>query len=85
MPSQPQPVPRIWNTFRPDAAYWHGKHGRLRRFFAYSFLGNLGLLLMLVLPMFIPGCKRTYDLVKGSGKPKAMIKQMKVEVKKVQR
>ncbi len=38
-----------------------------------------------VLIMYIPSCKKTYDLVKGSGKPQAMIKQMKVQVKKVQR
>ena len=81
----PSPPKRIWNPFRPDAAYWQGKHGRLRRYFSYSFLGHVGLLLMLVLPAFIPGCKKSYDLVKGSGKPKAMIKQMKVQVKKVQR
>ncbi len=81
----PTPPPRIWNPFRRDAVYWQGKHGRLRRYFSYSFFGHAGLLMMLVLPMFIPGCKKTYDLVKGSGKPKAMIKQMRVEVKKVQR
>ena len=81
----PSPPKRVWNPFRPDATYWQGKHGRLRRYFSYSFLGHVGLLLMLVLPAFIPGCKKSYDLVKGSGKPKAMIKQMKVQVKKVQR
>src|SRR5204862_4084258 len=43
------------------------------------------LILASVLVLFIPGCKKTYDLVKGSGKPKAMLKQMKVQVKKVQR
>ena len=79
------PPPRVWNPFRRDAVYWQGKHGRLRRYIAGSFLGHLGLFLALTLPMFLPGCKKTYDLVKGSGKPKAMIKQMKVEVKKVQR
>ena len=85
MPEQPPSVARVWNPFRRDAAYWQGKHGRLRRYIAGSFLGHVGLVLVLVLPMFLPGCKKTYDLVKGSGKPKAMIKQMKVEVKKVQR
>ena len=79
------PAARVWNPFRRDAVYWQGKHGRLRRYIAGSFLGHLGLFLALTLPMFLPGCKKTYDLVKGSGKPKAMIKQMKVEVKKVQR
>ena len=85
MPVTPQPPKRIWNPFRRGAVYWQGKHGRLRRFITYSFCGHAGILLMSVLVMFIPGCKKTYDLVKGSGKPKAMIKQMKVEVKKVQR
>ncbi len=80
-----KPPARVWNPFRRGAVYWQGKHGRLRRHIAGSFLGHVGLLLALVLPMFLPGCKKTYDLVKGSGKPKAMIKQMKVEVKKVQR
>lgn len=84
-PCPPSPASRVWNPFRRDAVYWQGKHGRLRRYIAGSFLGHVGLLLVLVLPMFLPGCKKTYDLVKGSGKPKAMIKQMKVEVKKVQR
>lgn len=85
--TSPAPLPdkHGWNPFRRDAIYWQGKHGRLRRYVAGSFLGHVGLVLMLVLPMFIPGCKKTYDLVKGSGKPKAMIKQMKVQVKKVQR
>lgn len=85
--TSPAPLPdkHGWNPFRRDAIYWQGKHGRLRRYVAGSFLGHAGLVLMLVLPMFIPGCKKTYDLVKGSGKPKAMIKQMKVQVKKVQR
>ena len=85
MSVQPQPAPRIWNPFRRGAVYWQGKHGGLRRFITYSFCGHAGILLLSVLVMFIPGCKKTYDLVKGSGKPKAMIKQMKVEVKKVQR
>jgi len=85
MAPAPQPPSRVWNPFRRGAVYWQGRHGRLRRFLAYSFLGHAGLVLMTVLAMFIPGCKKTYDLVKGSGKPKAMIKQMKVEVKKVQR
>lgn len=84
-PCPPSPASRVWNPFRRDAVYWQGKHGRLRRYIAGSFLGHVGLLLALVLPMFLPGCKKTYDLVKGSGKPKAMIKQMKVQVKKVQR
>ncbi len=85
MPVQPHPVPRVWNPFRRGAVYWQGKHGRLRRFITYSFCGHAGILLLSILVMFIPGCNKTYDLVKGSGKPKAMIKQMKVEVKKVQR
>ncbi|MEQ2007222.1 MAG: DUF4159 domain-containing protein [Limisphaerales bacterium] len=85
MPSPPECTPRIWNPFRRGAVYWQGKHGRLRRFITWSFCGHAGILLLSVLVMFIPGCKKTYDLVKGSGKPKAMIKQMKVEVKKVQR
>lgn len=80
-----KPPARVWNPFRRDAVYWQGKHGRLRRHIAGSFLGHIGLILALTLPMFLPGCKKTYDLVKGSGKPKAMIKQMKVQVKKVQR
>jgi len=84
-PPPSSPAARVWNPFRRDAVYWQGKHGRLRRHIAGSFLGHVGLLLALVLPMFLPGCKKTYDLVKGSGKPKAMIRQMKVEVKKVQR
>jgi hypothetical protein len=84
-PPPSSPAARVWNPFRRDAVYWQGKHGRLRRYIAGSFLGHVGLVLVLVLPMFLPGCKKTYDLVKGSGKPKAMIKQMKVEVKKVQR
>lgn len=78
-------TPRVWNPFRRDACYWAGPHGRLRRYLTWSFLGHAVLLLASVLVMFIPGCKKTYDLVKGSGKPKAMIKQMRVEVKKVQR
>ena len=85
MSVQPQPAPRVWNPFRRGAVYWQGKHGRLRRFITWSFCAHAGILLLSVLVMFIPGCKKTYDLVKGSGKPKAMIKQMKVEVKKVQR
>lgn len=84
-PPPSSPAARVWNPFRRDAVYWQGKHGRLRRYIASSFLGHVSLLLVLVLPMFLPGCKKTYDLVKGSGKPKAMIKQMKVEVKRVQR
>lgn len=84
-PAPPSATSRVWNPFRRDAVFWQGKHGRLRRYIAGSFLGHVGLVLALVLPMFLPGCKKTYDLVKGSGKPKAMIKQMKVQVKKVQR
>ncbi len=78
-------VCRVWNPFRRTAVYWQGRHGRLRRFFACSFLGHVVLILAIVGSMFIPGCKKTYDLVKGSGKPNAMIRQMKIEVKKVQR
>jgi hypothetical protein len=77
--------PRVWNPFRRDAIYWRGKHGRLGRFLSFSFLGHAALILATSLMLLIPGCKKTYDLVKGSGKSKAMIKQMKVEVKKVQR
>ncbi|NBR85229.1 MAG: DUF4159 domain-containing protein [Proteobacteria bacterium] len=77
--------PRVWNPFRADAVYWQGKHGRLRRYIGKSFCGHAAIVLVTMLSMHIPGCKKTYDLVKGSGKPKAMIKQMKVEVKKVQR
>jgi hypothetical protein len=84
-PSAAKPARRIWNPFRRGAIYWQGKHGRLRRFLTYSFLGHACIVLSTVLMMFIPSCKKTYDLVKGSGKPKAMIKQMKVQVKKVQR
>lgn len=74
-----------WNPFRKKAIYWQGKHGRLRRFFTYSFLMHALVIGGSVLIMYIPSCKKTYDLVKGSGKPQAMIKQMKVQVKKVQR
>lgn len=83
-PAKP-PVRRSWNPFRKSSVYWQGKHGRLRRFFTYSFLGHAMLVIGSVLIMHIPSCKKTYDLVKGSGKPQAMIKQMKVQVKKVQR
>lgn len=83
--SAEQSVRRVWNPFRRKAVYWQGKHGRLRRFLTYSFLGHALVISASVLVMFIPSCKKTYDLVKGSGKPQAMIKQMKVQVKKVQR
>ena len=86
MKSHPaKPARRSWNPFRSGAVYWQGKHGRLKRFLTYSFLGHATLILSTVLMMFVPSCKKTYDLVKGSGKPKAMIKQMKVQVKKVQK
>jgi hypothetical protein len=78
-------VRRIWNPFNPSAVYWKGKHGRLHRFLSASLLLHAALILSTTLGPLIPGCKKTYDLVKGSGKPNAMIKQMKVEVKKVQR
>ena len=80
-----QSTRRVWNPLRDDAVYWLGKHGRLRRYFTYSFLGHAVLIFASVMAMFIPSCKKTYDLVKGSGKPKAMIKQMQVQVNKVQR
>ncbi|HEV7404153.1 MAG TPA: DUF4159 domain-containing protein [Chthoniobacteraceae bacterium] len=83
-PAQPI-VRRSWNPFRKNAVYWQGKHGRLRRFFTYSALMHAMVIGGSVLIMYIPSCKKTYDLVKGSGKPQAMIKQMKVQVKKVQR
>ncbi len=57
----------------------------MRRFIAGSFFAHASIVLMSVLLMLIPGCRKTYDLVKGSGKPKAMIRQMKVHVKKIQR
>ena len=79
------PARRILNPFRRGAVYWRGKHGRLKRFLTLSFLVHASLVVMSILVMFIPSCKKTYDLVKGSGKPKAMIQQMKVQVKKVQR
>lgn len=84
-PPAAHPPARVWNPFRSAAVYWQGRHGRLRRCLVCSFLGHAGIVLLTVLAMFIPGCKKTYDLVKGSGKPKAMIKQLKVQVKKVQR
>jgi len=80
-----KPASRIWNPFRSGAMYWRGRHGRLRRFLTVSFLFHASIVVLSVLVLHIPSCKKTYDLVKGSGKPKAMIKQMKVEVKKVQR
>ena len=79
------PARRILNPFRRGAVYWRGKHGRLRRFLTLSFLFHASIVVTSILVMFIPSCKKTYDLVKGVGKPKAMIKQMKVQVKKVQR
>ena len=75
----------VWNPFRANAVYWNGKHGRLRRYLTGSLLLHVLLVASTTLTMFVPGCKKTYDLVKGSGKPTAMIKQMRVEVKKVQR
>jgi hypothetical protein len=84
LPAQPT-ISRSWNPFRRKAVYWQGKHGRLRRFFTYSFLAHAMVIVGSVLILYIPSCKKTYDLVKGSGKPQAMIKQMKVQVKKVQR
>ncbi len=76
---------RVWNPFRENAVYWRGKHGRLTRFVSGSFLIHALILLSTTMGSLLPGCKKTYDLVKGSGKPNAMIKQMKVEVRKVQR
>lgn len=76
---------RVWNPFRRDAVYWRSKHGRLLQFISFSFLCHVALIAAASLILLIPGCQKTYDLVKGSGKSKAMIKQMKVEVKKVQR
>src|SRR4051794_15149195 len=84
LPADPS-VRRSWNPFSRRSVFWTGKHGRLRRFLSYSFLGHTLLIVGSIALMHIPGCKKTYDLVKGSGKPKAMIQQMKVQVKKVQR
>src|SRR4051812_3525837 len=78
----PPAGPRVWNPFRRDAVYWQGRHGRLRRFLTFSFFCHVSVALIFTGMMFIPGCKRTYDLVKGTGKANATIKQMKVEVKK---
>src|ERR1700677_5012097 len=77
------PVLCAWNPFRRDALFWAGQHGRLRRYLVWASRGHALVVLASVLLMLIPGCKRTYDLVKGSGKPKAMITQMRVEVRKV--
>ncbi len=74
--------PRVWNPFHCDAVYWQGRHGRLHRFITLSFLYHLTLALLLTGTLFIPGCRKTYDLVKGTGKANATFKQMKVEVKK---
>jgi hypothetical protein len=76
---------RILNPLNPDAVYWRGKHGRLKRFLSLSFILHVALVVSMSIGPLLPGCKKTYDLVKGSGKPNAMIRQMKVEVKKVQR
>jgi hypothetical protein len=76
---------RILNPLNPDAVYWLGKHGRLKRFLSLSFILHVALVVSMSIGPLLPGCKKTYDLVKGSGKPNAMIRQMKVEVKKVQR
>ena len=78
----PPAGPRIWNPFHCSAVYWQGRHGRLRRFITLSFFCHASLALVLAGTMLIPGCRKTYDLVKGSGKASATIKQMKVEVKK---
>jgi hypothetical protein len=80
-----QPGTRILNPLHPEAVYWRGKHGRLKRFLSASFFLHVALVVSTSLGPLLPGCKKTYDLVKGSGKPNAMIRQMKVEVKKVQR
>lgn len=80
-----KPAAKSWNPFHEKAVYWQGKHGNLKRFLTGSFLLHILLVSSTMLGSFVPGCKKTYDLVKGSGKPKAMIKQMKVEVRKVQR
>lgn len=81
----PSTPARVWNPFRRDAVYWNHKHGRLLRFTSASFLFHVVLISSASLILLVPGCQKSYDLVKGSGKSKAMIKQMKVEVKKVQR
>ena len=79
------PTRKVWNPFNPNAIFWQGKHGRLHRFVSASVLLHIALILSTSLGPLLPGCKKTYDLVKGSGKPNAMIRQMKVEVRKVQR
>ncbi len=76
------PTRRVWNPFRTDAVYWQGRHGRLRRYLMGSFLAHALVVALIAGTMFVPGCKKTYDLVKGSGTANATIKQMKVEVKK---
>lgn len=82
-PSAPSdPARRVWNPFRRHAVYWRGRHGRLRRFITLSFLSHALVVMLIAGTVFIPGCKKTYDLVKGSGTANATIKQMKVEVKK---
>ncbi len=79
------PQPRVLNPLSAGAVYWRGKHGRLRRFLSFSALLHAAVIFSTTLSSLLPGCKKTYDLVKGSGKPNAMVRQMKVEVKKVQR
>jgi len=73
---------RALNPLSRHARLWQGRHGRLRRFITFSFLAHALVVLLIAGSMFIPGCKKTYDLVKGSGVANATIKQMKVEVKK---
>ena len=80
-PSAP-PDRRSWNPFSPHARFWRGRHGRLQRFITLSFLGHALVVAMIAGTVFIPGCKKTYDLVKGTCTANATIKQMKVEVKK---
>lgn len=79
MPPTVPKTPRVWNPFSARAWYWRGRHGQLHRWWAISFLGHVGLVALTSLVLLIPGCRRSYDLVKGSGKPKAMMKQVKIQ------
>jgi hypothetical protein len=67
-------APQNWNPLAASAWYWSGPDGELRRWLAWSFLGHVALIAAASLLLLVPGCRRTYDLVKGSGKPNAMIK-----------